>query len=211
MTIAKLTGIYAITDPKLLPDEHLIRGVEAALKGGVKILQYRNKPASSALRLQQAKSLASLCQEYAALLIINDDPELCLRSGAGGVHLGRSDAKLEQARHLLGEEYVIGVTCHSDLAYAQACYQQGANYCAFGRLFASKTKPEAPACELSTLVQAKAAKLPSVAIGGVNYSNIDAVLDTGTDMVALIHGLFGQEDIEASARALCEQFDRSKA
>lgn len=211
MNIAMLSGIYAITDPKLLPDEHLISGAEAALKGGVRILQYRNKPASSALRLQQAKSLVSLCQDYAALLIINDDPELCLRSGAGGVHLGRSDANLEQAQCLLGEDYVIGVTCHSDLAYAQACHKQGAHYCAFGRLFASQTKPEAPACQLSTLEQARAAKLRSVAIGGINHSNIDTVLNTGTDMVALIHGLFGQEDIEASARALCKKFDRSKA
>ena len=205
---SNLSGVYAITDPSLLPDDKLLQGVEAAFRGGVRIVQYRNKLASSVDRLRQAQNLAALAVDYQSLLIINDDPALCRRAGAGGVHLGRSDASIGEARRELGEDFILGVTCHGDIPYALESRILGADYCAFGRLFPSRTKPSAPACSLSVLSEAKSHGLRTVAIGGINTNNIDSVIESGADMAALIHGLFGQADIEASARALVRKFGK---
>lgn len=206
---SNLSGLYAITDPTLLPGAKLLEGVEAALKGGVRVLQYRNKNASTEQQLEEAKALRVLTRDYQALLIINDNLKLCLEAEADGLHLGKSDGCITTARAALGPDKILGVTCHSDLAYAQECRILGADYFAFGRLFPSQTKPSAPACQLSVLHEAKQLGLCSVAIGGIELNNIDQVIATGVSLVAIIHGLFAAGDIEARAQALSEKFTRS--
>lgn len=199
---ASLRGVYAITDPALCPEHRLLDMVEAALKGGARLIQYRDKPATPQQRVSRASALKALCDQYGALLIINDDLELCLQVHAHGLHLGRSDGDVAAARNALGPERVLGVTCHSDLAYALDAKKLGADYCAFGRLFDSNTKPEAPPCPLEVLVQARQLGLCTVAIGGINVDNAGLVWRSGADMIAVIHGIFGQPDIENSVRRL---------
>ena len=203
-------GLYAITDPRLLPTEQLIASVESALRGGARVIQYRDKTASDIELVKHAQSLRDLCTDFQAKFIINDDLDLCLRVNADGLHLGKSDGDIAQALNKLGGDKLLGVTCHSDLAYAQHCIQQGVNYCAFGRIFPSKTKPNAPHCPQDILKQATQLPCPSVAIGGITTDNVASIISTNIHSIAVIHGLFGQQDIEATARIFSSFFKPSK-
>lgn len=196
-----LSGLYAIADSA---------DIEAVLRGGCRIIQYRNKTASELERQQTCRDLRRLCDNYDALLLVNDDVELALAVGADGVHLGQSDLDMTAARQRLGDNAIIGISCHNSLALAMAAEQQGASYVAFGRFFDSHTKPDAPAAELSLLSQAKQQlRIPIVAIGGITRDNAPAVIAEGADMIAVIHELFSASDArdrEARARTFCQLF-----
>lgn len=201
-----LRGLYAITDPHLLPGDRLLPACADALAGGARMLQYRDKPADTATRHQRARALRALTRDHGALLIINDDPQLAADCGADGVHIGQSDGGIARARALLGAGAVIGVTCHASLDLARQAQADGADYVAFGRFFPSQTKPHAPQADISVLHAARALALPRVAIGGVNADNAPALIDAGADILAVIHALFGAADIRAAARQLAELF-----
>lgn len=205
----KLRGLYAITDSELLADGKLLPYAEAALKGGAKLLQYRDKSNDEARRLREAQALHELCNRYGAALIINDDAELAARVGAG-LHLGQSDGSLSVARALLGRSAVIGGTCHADLDLADNAAKEGVSYIAFGRFFNSNTKPGAPTATVELLVQARAQfNLPIVAIGGITLENAPPLIAQGASMVAVIHGLFGADsatEVERRARAFSALF-----
>lgn len=204
----KLRGLYAITDSELLKGK-LLPYVEAALKGGVKLLQYRDKSSDDARRLREAEALRELCNRYGAALIINDDAELAARLGVG-LHLGQDDGSLSVARALLGRKAIIGGTCHGQLALAETAAKEGASYVAFGRFFNSTTKPGAPAADINLLDAARAQiSLPIVAIGGVTLDNAPALIAHGASMVAVVHGLFGADsadEVERRARAFSALF-----
>ena len=205
-----LNGLYAITDQTLTPDSSLIEQVEAALKGGANLIQYRDKSDDHTKRLQQAKALVSLCQRYQRPLLINDDPQLALEAGAAGVHLGQSDTGLSQARSLLGSEAIIGITCHDSLELARQAQQQGADYVAFGAFFSSRSKPGAKPAPLALLQQASAElDIPIVAIGGICVDNAAQVITQGADMTAVIADLFSADDIEHQARRLSALFNNA--
>lgn len=206
-----LSGLYAITDPKLLPGDRLYGGVEAALRGGASVVQYRDKSANEQTLVDTAQSLTQLCEGYGAALIVNDSVEVCLASGAHGVHLGKTDGKIERARHQLGPDKILGVTCHSDLQYAQQCQQAGANYCAFGRMFASQTKPDAPPCSPETLETALGQLETVVAIGGISRDNAAQLVSLGVPMIAVIHALFSAEDIQSTALYFTQLFSRKNS
>jgi thiamine-phosphate pyrophosphorylase len=205
----KLHGLYAITDSQLLAGK-LLPYVEAALKGGAKLLQYRDKSTDDARRLREAEALRELCNRYGAALIINDDAELAARLGVG-LHLGQTDGSLSVARALLGRQAIIGGTCHAQLELAEAAAKEGVSYVAFGRFFNSTTKPGAPAANVELLDAAKARiNLPIVAIGGVTLDNAPALIAHGASMVAVIHGLFGADsatEVERRARAFSALFN----
>lgn len=202
--MADIRGLYAITDPALIPAERLLAASEAALRGGARLLQYRDKPATPSERRARAASLRDLCRDHGAVLLINDDPQLAAEIGAGGVHIGQSDGGIQRARQLLGPDAIIGVTCHSDQQLARAATEAGANYVAFGRFYPSHTKPGAPQAVLSIL--ATPLPLPKVAIGGVTPDNAPALITAGADAVAVIHSLFSAADIEAQARLFADLF-----
>jgi len=204
------TGLYAITDPNLLAAKRLFSAVEAALNGGTRVIQYRDKHASPSDQLIHARQLVELCERFNAQLIINDDLELCLHSGAHGVHLGRSDGDIRQARKQLGPDLILGVTCHDNLEYAQECIEAGVDYCAFGRIFPSLTKPAAPHCSIEVLQQACRLPIPIVAIGGINLDNIGSLMHTPIHCAAVIHGLFSSKQIEATARQFQTHFSYRK-
>jgi thiamine-phosphate pyrophosphorylase len=200
-------GLYAITDPYLTPGQKLFEAVEAALRGGIRVLQYRDKLHQAGDQLRIAQELRALCADYNTLFIINDDVALTRAVEADGVHLGKDDMDLHDARALLGIHTMIGVSCYNDLTRAQQAQKQGADYVAFGRFFPSRTKPQARPASLDTLRQArKTLSIPIVAIGGITLENADIVIDAGADMVAVIQGLFGQADIEVAARAFSDLF-----
>ena len=204
----KLRGLYAITDSELLKGK-LLPYVEAALKGGTTLLQYRDKSSDDARRLREAEALRELCNRYGAALIINDDAELAARLGVG-LHLGQGDGSLSAARALLGRQAIIGGTCHAQLELAEAAAKEGVNYVAFGRFFNSTTKPGAPSADIALLTAAKAkVNLPIVAIGGVTLDNAPELIAHGASMVAVVHGLFGADsaaEVERRARAFSALF-----
>lgn len=204
----KLRGLYAITDSQLL-EGRLLAYVEAALKGGAKLLQYRDKSTDDARRLREADALRELCNRYGAALIINDDAELAARLGVG-LHLGQTDGSLSVARALLGREAIIGGTCHAQPELAEAAAKEGASYVAFGRFFHSNTKPGAPTAGLDLLDEAKGRiNLPIVAIGGVTLDNAASLIEHGASMVAVVHGLFAADsaaEVEQRAHAFSQLF-----
>ena len=199
----KLRGLYAITDSQLLAGKFLSY-VEAALEGGVTLLQYRDKGNDESRRLREATALLKLCEQYKTRLIINDDAELASRLGVG-VHLGQTDGSLTLARTILGREAIVGATCHGSLELAEQAKADGASYVAFGRFFTSNTKPEAPAIPLEILEQARARfHLPIAVIGGVTLENAPQLIAHGADLLAVVYGLFGAEtpqEVTRRARA----------
>ena len=200
-------GLYAVTDAFLLPEEHLVDAVEQALIGGARWIQYRDKSADAARRLAQAQALNTLCQRYAAPLMINDDVDLAFQIGAAGVHLGQHDLALATARARLGDNAIIGVSCYDRLDLAVAAERAGADHVAFGAFFPSPTKPDEIRAPLEVLREARAAlNLPIVAIGGITADNAPLLLEAGADALAVVSALFAQSDIQAAARRFAALF-----
>lgn len=197
-----LAGLYAIADTGYLDDVQLIPAVRAAIDGGARTIQYRDKASDTVTRERQAHALAVLCRQTGTLFLTNDDVMLAKKIGADGVHLGRDDMTPTSARAILGSNAVIGVSCYNDLARAREAEQSGANYIAFGSFFPSRTKPKAVPAPLSLLTEARAAlHVPIVAIGGITPENGAALLAAGADALAVIDGVFGQGNArEAAAR-----------
>ena len=206
---SSLRGLYAITDSTLLTDGRLLPYAEAALKGGTRLLQYRDKSGDASKRLREAEALRELCEHHGANLIINDDTDLAARLGVG-LHLGQEDGSLTAARALLGEQAIIGATCHASLALAEQASRDGADYVAFGRFFNSSTKPGAPAATPELLEQARQqTDLPIVAIGGVTLDTAAQLIARGADLIAVVHALFAADsaaEVERRARAFSQLF-----
>jgi len=164
-------GIYALT-AETADTQQLLTQVEAALAGGVAAVQYRDKSDDVARRHEQASELVALCRRFGVPLIVNDDLRLADLTDADGVHLGRDDGSLREARIILGKDKLIGASCYQDLELAQAAQATGADYVAFGSFFASPTKPAAPRAGLDLLRDATAViQVPLVAIGGITLAN----------------------------------------
>jgi thiamine-phosphate pyrophosphorylase len=196
----RISGLYAIT-----PDEQdtveLLRKVRLALLGGARILQYRNKVACMAARLEQARTLRELTHEFDVLLIINDDVMLAQGVDADGVHLGKSDDSIIHAREVLGSGKLIGMSCYNRLVLAHEAARQGADYVAFGSFFVSTVKPDAVAATPDLLRQAhREIAVPLVAIGGITLLNGPQLLEAGANALAVISALFDAKDIQGAAR-----------
>jgi thiamine-phosphate pyrophosphorylase len=184
----KLRGLYAIT-----PDEpELLDKARQALEGGVALLQYRRKRRD----LREAREVASLARRHGVPLIVNDDVELALELGAEGAHLGRDDGDLRAARKRLGGR-ILGVSCYNDAELARRAIDAGADYVAFGSVFASSTKPQAVRAPLALF--ASALEVPLCAIGGITLENAPQVRDAGADLLAVLSDLFDAPDIAARA------------
>ena len=165
------------------------------------MIQYRNKGPAASADIDEVVSLAALCRRQGIPLIVNDDVELAATVGAAGVHLGRDDASPQTARVRLGADAIIGVSCYNDLQRARQARQAGADYVAFGRFYPSRSKPEAVPADPGLLTRAATElAIPAVAIGGITPANGPALLAAGASLLAAIHGVFGQPDIEAAAQ-----------
>lgn len=207
MTTQGLHGLYAIIDHVGKTHEQFVADAEAALLGGATIVQYRNRHAGVEDRQKNAAALATLCRERGAMFIVNDDVELAQQTNANGVHLGINDMGLEAARAYLGSGKIIGVSCYANIARASHAQQLGADYVAFGRFFPSLSKPDATPASIEVLREArKHIQLPIAAIGGITAENGMLLIHAGADMLAVIHGIFGQEDILLAARRITALF-----
>jgi thiamine-phosphate pyrophosphorylase len=195
-----IKGLYAITPDQ--PDTaELLHKVRLALQGGARVLQYRNKAADAALRLEQASALRELTQEFSVPLIINDDAMLARRVGADGVHLGGEDGSVDAARAVLGSAKLIGVSCYNRMELAHEAIRQGADYVAFGSFFTSAVKPDAVTASPELLRQAcREIAIPLVAIGGITALNGAQLLGAGADALAVISAVFDAADIRDAAR-----------
>lgn len=206
-TAWKSRGLYAITDAQLLPGERLFEAVEAAILGGAVLVQYRDKQGTTEERLSRAQRLQAICQRLGCPLLINDDLELALQVGAAGVHLGRTDGSLLEARRRLGPDAIIGATCHASLEFAREAQAQEASYVAFGSFFPSPTKPSAQPAPLDLLTEARRTlDLPIVAIGGITLDNAASVIAAGADLLAVINGLFDCADVRQRAAQFASLF-----
>ena len=202
-----LSGLYAIT----IPSENLLQQVEAAIAGGAAMIQYRDKSSDQSLRREQARQLSRICRTADIPLIINDDIELATKVSAAGVHLGRDDIALKNARRDLGDEAIIGISCYNDFDLALQAQRQGADYIAFGSFFASPTKPLAVRADKSLLQRAKQElEIPVVAIGGITTDNGKPLIEAGADMLAVITALFAQADVEQASYSFVQLFSEEK-
>ena len=223
-------GLYAIT-PEGKSAAEILKFTEAVLKGGAKVVQYREKsnvgadcirpPTSESLKTDVieeranvirpydlAKKLLELCHAHNTPLIINDNVELAEKIGADGVHLGADDGSISEARQRLGESAIIGVSCYNSLERAIEAENEGANYVAFGRFFTSNSKPLAAPAEIGTLTAAKKVlTLPIVAIGGILPKNGASLLNAGADLLAVIGGL-AIKNSELAAQSYCTLFSQ---
>jgi len=199
-------GLYAITQTDNKSGDTIINEVEAAIRGGAVIVQYRDKNPTDALSL--AIELVKICHKHKVPLIINDDVELAANAGADGVHIGKEDCAIAHARKSLGSDTIIGVSCYNFVEKALEAQRQGATYVAFGRFYPSSSKPLAAPAKIETLQQAKLAlKIPIVAIGGILPENGAELLAAGADLLAVIGGLFESQP-ERSAWAYQALFIR---
>ena len=201
-----LRGLYAITPDDELPPR-LSAMVREALAGGVRLVQYRNKTAPPPLRRAQAADLLRLCRASEARLIVNDDLELALEIGADGVHLGRDDGDISAARAALGPQKILGVSCYADLDLAAAAAKAGADYLAFGSIYPSATKPNAPRASRALLAEAgRRFALPVAAIGGIALENAAQTIAAGANLLAVVSDLFDAMDIAEQARSYQKLF-----
>lgn len=201
-----MAGLYAVT-PDLGDTALLLAMVRAALAGGARIVQYRNKTAEDITRREQALKLLGLCRDYGAILIVNDDMRLACEIDADGVHVGADDATVSAARKELGPNKIIGASCYNELEYARSAAAQGANYVAFGSFFASSVKPGAVRATPAILHSARQQiGLPVIAIGGITLANAGDLIHAGADAVAVISALFDAPDVEAAALRFCHLF-----
>lgn len=200
----KISGIYGIL-PANLETAELLQKAEAALKGGVRTLQFRDKKQGYKRAIKRARALRGLTRQFDARLIINDSVSLACDADADGVHLGRDDApNLIQLRNQVGNEMIVGITCRGDAGFARSVLRDGADYVSFGAVWATHSKPEVPEIGLARLAKAREMFPDSniCAIGGIGAENVVQVKVAGADCAAVISGLFAAEDVEAQARLL---------
>ena len=205
----RLHGLYVITDNDiaLKANQPIAVLVEHAIAGGARIIQYRNKSATTSIRQREAGELAQICKASAVTFLVNDDVDTAIAVDADGVHLGQVDMPLSTAREYLGSDKIIGITCHNNFDYALQAQQNGADYVAFGRFFASTTKPQAPPADLSILQKAKQQlHIPVCAIGGITSANAIQVIEHGADMLAVIHAVLAADDITLAANEFARLF-----
>ena len=196
-----LRGLYAVT-----PDEpdtaRLLMLAERVLAGRPVLLQYRNKIAGAALRREQACALQRLCRAAGVPFIVNDDLALALEIDADGAHLGRDDGAPAAARKALGVHRILGLTCYADWSRATEGAAVGADYIAFGAMFPSTTKPNAPPAPFAMIARARRElDLPVAAIGGITLANAGEVLAAGADLLAVVSDVFAADDPAARAAA----------
>ena len=203
-------GLYAIT-PDIADTDLLLAKVEAALQGGINMLQYRNKTANHKLQTQQARELLPMCRHYNAPLIINDSVKLCLTLDADGVHLGADDDNLADVMARLGSGKILGASCYNRFDLALQAQKAGASYVAFGACFSSSTKPNAPVAGLDLFTRAKTElAVPCVAIGGITLENAAKLIESGADAIAVIGALFNAVDIAKTSQQFTQMFQAVK-
>jgi thiamine-phosphate pyrophosphorylase len=201
-----IKGLYAIT-PDSADLNTLIQKTQLAIEGGAFMVQYRSKIQDIEVKMQQCAAILRLCREYDVPCIVNDDVDMCRTLNADGVHLGEKDDNIAEVRRILGEDAIIGSSCYEQLDRAKSAQKEGASYVAFGAMFPTSTKPNAPRATLALLKEAKRdIQIPIVAIGGITVNNAHDVIKTGIDAIAVITSLYDAKSIKETAETFVKMF-----
>lgn len=201
------SGLYVITDELLMRRKNFVRKVAEAAAAGAGVIQLREKASRLRDRLELARAAVRAAHLHGAKLVVNDDPRLAAAIGADGVHLGRDDTAVEEARELLGRSAIIGVSCYGDISLAVRMQRAGADYVSFGACFKSPTKPKEELVPLSVFTKARRRlKVPLVAIGGITAANAPEVYAAGADLVSVVSSVFARGRVAAAV----EEFKRRK-
>ena len=180
--------LYAITPDKPFNEYSLESTLELH---DISIVQYRRKNTDMKTLLNEAGHIKQICRKYNTLFIVNDHIELAHLCESDGIHLGGNDQSIFEARDKLGQETIIGKSCYNSIENALNAQKEGASYVAFGSLFPSKTKPNAPTCSLETIREASSKiSIPIVGIGGIDFSKLNEVFEAGCNSIAMVNALF---------------------
>lgn len=201
-----MKGLYIVT-PDWDDTSKMVAATEAALKGGVALVQYRHKTASPELRKEQASQLLALCRKYDRPLVINDFVELCLEIGADGIHVGGTDAPVAEVRRAIGAGKIVGASCYGSLELAHKAHEAGASYVAFGGFYPSRVKKYEVSTPVDIITRAKQQlPVPVVVIGGMTQENSVPLIKAGSDMVAAISSVYMTDDPQAAAKGFVDLF-----
>jgi len=207
--IKKLSGLYVITNEDLMPEALFLDMAKAAIQSGASVLQYRDKSSDKSKRLFQAKNLKTLCDKHHVIFIINDDIDLAKQVDADGIHIGKDDLSIKEARKRIGPNKIIGVSCYNQITLATEAINHGADYIAFGSFFGSSIKPEAPQATSELIPSLKLMhNTPVCCIGGITLNNQSQLLKAGADMLAVISDIFSQTD-NAKIASRCQQYKKA--
>lgn len=211
-------GLYGIT-PEWADKNHLLVAIEEACKGGMRVLQWRQKSLSPTEALPLTLKVKAICHQYNCQFFVNDSIQLALDCQADGIHIGRDDGSVAEIRKACaeqGQNLLIGVSCYNDIELAKQAIDDQVDYLAFGALFSSSVKPDAVTAPLSLFAETKAYLLHSkiaadrapalVGIGGIDEANAASVIEAGADSIAVISGLFESERIQATAQHFSNLF-----
>lgn len=196
--------LYLCTDRSLMTTDTIEEAVELAIKGGVTVVQLREKDCVGREFLEIAKSVKEVTDAYEVPLIINDRVDIAMAIDADGVHLGQKDIPAQTARELLGPDKIIGVSAYNSELALQA-QKDGADYIGVGDVFGTSTKSDTHHVELEELIRIRQeVRIPMVAIGGVNHDNVELLRGTGVDGVAVISAVLGAKDITEAAEEMID-------
>ena len=192
---------YAISDDVLMPENLALEYTREILECGVKFFQFRSKKAVKNEKL--VSEILNFCEKFGAKFIVNDDVKFAKKIGAKAVHLGKDDENIKEAFEILGEDAYVGVSCYNDISLAINAAKNGASYVAFGSIFTSSTKPNAPKCGLEVVKEAKQIlDLPVCVIGGINETNIGSLSHAKPDLIAVISAIYKNGDIKENIKNL---------
>ena len=196
-----MAEIYAISDDILMPENLALEYAREILECGVKFFQFRSKKAVKNEKL--ASEILNLCEKFGAKFIVNDDVKFAKKIGAKAVHLGKDDENIKEAFEILGKDAYVGVSCYNDINLAINAAKNGASYVAFGSVFTSLTKPNAPKCGLEVVKEAKQIlNLPICVIGGINETNIGSLSHAKPDLIAVISAIYKDGNIKENIKNL---------
>lgn len=196
-----MAEIYAISDDILMPENLALEYAREILECGVKFFQFRSKKAVKNEKL--ASEILNLCEKFGAKFIVNDDVKFAKKIGAKAVHLGKDDEGIKEAFEILGKDAYVGVSCYNDINLAINAAKNGASYVAFGSVFTSLTKPNAPKCGLEVVKEAKQIlNLPICVIGGINETNIGSLSHAKPDLIAIISAIYKDGNIKENIKNL---------
>lgn len=212
--VKKAMSLYGVTDRSWLGSQTLAEQVESCLRGGVTVIQLREKALEQAAFLKEAHEIKKICRAYSVPFIVNDDVEIAVACDADGVHVGQEDMEAGAVRERIGPDKILGVSVQT-VEQALLAQERGADYLGVGTVFPTSTKLDADFVSRETLKEiCQTVEIPVVAIGGIRKQNIMQLAGTGIDGVAVVSAIFAQRDIQAAAgelRALSEKvsgFDR---
>ena len=197
--------LYAITDRRNLDKKMFFEKIEEALQGGVTILQLREKELDEDSFINEAIEVKNICRKHGVPLIINDNVNVALKSGADGVHVGIEDMPIDEIRRTVPDSFIIGATCKT-VEQAQSAERLGADYMGVGAVFPSPTKKNAVRITREHLKEICASvSIPAVAIGGISLENVDELKDGGMSGIAVVSAVFSADDIQKAASLLKEK------